>query len=106
MKTLVGCQMCLVLTLWQGFAISGGPFSGGGRVAVTGTYAGVLVAIVDPTIGLPDNSLGLFTMKVPQTDLATGIVAVFRNGFVYTGGSQSIATGGDDPGIIGSVDPD
>src|SRR2546429_773495 len=85
MKALLGCLMCLVLTLSQVFAISGGPFSGGGRVAVTGTYAGVLVPTVDPTIGLADNSLALFTMKIPQTGLGSGTSAVFRNGFFYPG---------------------
>lgn len=105
MKALLGCLMCLVLTWSQAFAISGGPFGGSQQVNVVGTYAGALVPIVDPVIGLSDNSLALFTMKVPQTGLATGTVAVFRNGFIYTGGSQDITTGGDAPGIVGTVDP-
>ena len=94
MKALLASLMCLVLIMSQAFAISGGPFSGKGRVSVTGTYAGVLVPIVDPTIGLADNSLALFTMRIPETALATGTVAVFRNGLFYPGT------------ITGAADPD
>ena len=94
--------MCLVLTIAQTFAISGGPWGGkGGQVSVTGTYAGVLVPVVvvvdpgPPPVTLPpDNSLALFTLKVPQTGLATGEAAVFRNGYYYPGTIQ------------GSADPD
>lgn len=86
--------MCLVLTMAQGFAISGGPFGGSTMVDVRGTYAGVFVPIVDPTIGLPDNSLALFTLVVPRVGLASGTAAIFRQGFFYTGTIQ------------GSADPD
>jgi hypothetical protein len=94
MKTLLGCLMCLVLTMAQGFAISGGPFGGSTMVDVRGTYAGVFVPIVDPTIGLQDNSLALFTLTVPRTGLASGTAAIFRQGFFYPGTIQ------------GSADPD
>jgi hypothetical protein len=100
MKTLLGCLMCLVFTLSQSFAISGGPFGGKGHVQTTGIYAGVFVPIptvVDPgppPVTLTDNSLGLFTLTVPKTGLATGTTAVFRNGFFYSGTIQ------------GSADPD
>lgn len=92
MKVLLGCLMCLVLTVVQTFAISGGPWGGRGQVSVTGTYAGVLVpllVVVDPgppPVTLPpDNSLALFTMKIPQTGVGSGTIAVFRNGFTYSG---------------------
>jgi hypothetical protein len=101
MKTLLGSLMCLVLTVAQSFAISGGPWGGSGRVTVTGTYAGVFVPIVivvdpgPPPVTLPpDNSLALFTLKVPQTGLASGTAVVFRNGIAYSGTIQ------------GSADPD
>lgn len=90
--------MCVVFTATQSFAIDGGPWGGNGtRVAVTGTYAGVLVPLpvtIAPGITLTDNSLALFTMKIPTTGLASGTTAVFRNGFFYTGTIQ------------GSADPD
>lgn len=77
--------MCLVLPTSQAFAINGGPFGGGGQVDVTGIYAGVLVPKLDPTIGLKDNSLALFTMTIPRTGLASGTAVVFRNGIFYSG---------------------
>src|SRR6266550_7569918 len=95
MKILLACLMCLVLGASECFAISGGPvFGGGGQVTVTGTYAGVFVPIVDPTIGLSEDSLVLFTLTIPKVGLATGTTAVFRNGFFYSGTIQ------------GSADPD
>jgi hypothetical protein len=95
MKILLACLMCLVLGASECFAIGGGPvFGGGGQVTVTGTYAGVFVPIVDPTIGIPENSLVLFTLTIPKVGLATGTTAVFRNGFFYPGTIQ------------GSADPD
>jgi hypothetical protein len=42
MKSVLGCLMCLVITMSQSFAISGGPFGRG--VNVVGTYAGVIKA--------------------------------------------------------------
>ena len=77
--------MCLVFTMSQTFAISGGPFGGRGHVTVTGTYAGLFLPR-DPA----ENSLGLFTAKVPQTGLATGVVGIFRNGYFYPGTIQGI----------------
>src|SRR5882672_8653322 len=91
MKVLLGCLMCLVLTIVETFAISGGPWGGPSHVTVTGTYAGVFVPIPPvnpapppPTLP-PDNSLALFTLKVPQIGLASGTSAVFRNGIFYSG---------------------
>jgi hypothetical protein len=132
MKALLGCLMCLVLTLSQAFAISGGPFGRGGAIVLTGTYAGVLTAIavvVDPgppPVTLPpDNSLGLFSLVIPSTGLhlgqtstntVTGTVVIFRNGIVYTGypvsgptqpsPSPLPVTARPAPGITGVADPD
>jgi hypothetical protein len=117
MKALLGCLMCLVLTLSQSFAISGGPFGRSGTVNGIGTYAGSLTPIVDPIIGVADNSLGLFSLAISPEGLSTGstpqnsavgAAVIFRNGFVYSGGPGPIATGtisGGTPGIVGSVDP-
>lgn len=121
--------MCLVLTLSQSFAISGGPFGRGGPLVLTGTYAGVLTPIavvVDPgppPVTLPpDNSLGLFSLGIAPVGLGTGstpsnavigAVVIFRNGIVYVGWADVPApvnpiTPGpatQPPGIIGTVDP-
>jgi len=101
MRILLGCLMCFVLSASQGLAISGGPFGNGGNVvSVTGIYAGVLVPIPvvispgPPEVTLTDNSLALFTLKIPQVGLASGTSAVFRNGIFYSGTIQ------------GSADPD
>jgi hypothetical protein len=89
MKALFGSLMCLVLTFSQAFAIPGGPFSGNGRAVVVGTYAGVLIPMVNPVVGLADNSLALFTLAIHQTGLGTGTAAIFRNGFYYSGTIQA-----------------
>src|ERR1700759_5637695 len=101
MKIVLASLMCSLLIATQAFAISGGPWDGGGTtVKVTGIYAGVMVPIPTvldpgpPPVTLTDNSLALFTLVVPSTGLATGTGATFRNGFFYTGT------------ITGSADPD
>jgi hypothetical protein len=89
MKVLLGCLMCLVLTIAQSSAISGGPWSGAGHVTVTGTYAGLLIPRpLTPPVS--ENSLGLFTAIVPQTGLATGVVGIFRGGYFYPGTIQAV----------------
>jgi hypothetical protein len=99
MKILLAVLLCPVLIASQCLAISGGPFGGPGRVTVTGTYAGVFVPIptanpAPPPDTLTDNSLALFTLKIPRIGLASGTSAVFRNGLFYSGTIQ------------GSADPD
>jgi hypothetical protein len=101
MKIILACLMCLVLGAAECFAIDGGPvFGGGSQVAVTGTYAGVMIPIptvVDPgppEVTMTDNSLVLFTLIIPKEGLGHGTSAVFRNGISYTGT------------IVGSADPD
>jgi hypothetical protein len=92
MKILLACLMCLVLGASECFAIDGGPFGGGSQVTVTGTYAGVFVPVIvtlspgpPPVTAPPDNSLALFTMTIPKQGLASGTVAIFRNGKAYPG---------------------
>jgi len=101
MKIVLACLMCFVLGASESFAIDGGPSYGGGSGAVvTGTYAGVMVPMPTelspgpPPITLTDNSLVLFSMKIPKEGLAAGDAVVFRNGFFYSGTIQ------------GSADPD
>jgi hypothetical protein len=88
MKILLASLMCLVLGASQCFALKGGPWGrGGGRVTVTGTYAGVFLPPLTPDLPPTeaDNSLALFTVTVPSTGLGSGIVAIFRNGNYYSG---------------------
>jgi hypothetical protein len=107
MKILLACLMCLVLPASQCFAISGGPVFGPSHHAIPGRYAGVFLPfpiIIDPgppPVTLMDNSLVLFTLKIPKVGLASGTVTIFRNGFVYQGSPE---IGGDGAGILGSAD--
>lgn len=121
MKALLGCLMCLVLTMSQAFAVPGGPFGRFGSITLTGTYAGVLTPIpvvVDPgppPVTLPpDNSLGLFSLAIAPQGLGTGstpanavvgAAVIFRKGIVYSGAATPSGTGSPPPGIIGSADP-
>ena len=80
MKALLGALMCLVFTMAQTFAISGGPFQGRSRIGVIGTYAGVLHDVV-----MGSGNLGIFTLSVPQTGLATGNVFIFTSERTFSG---------------------
>jgi len=87
MKTLLGCLMCLVFTIAQTFAISGGPWSGGkGIVGVVGTYAGTFQDVV-----VGSNNLAVFTLSVPQTGLATGTVLIFTGERTFSGPMTGLA---------------
>ncbi len=114
-KSVFPLLLCYVLTTSQVFALSGGPvFGNGGRVVTTGVYSGVIQGLEendatttgpaipgDPvatppgaTTGVPSNALGLFSLNVPTTQLATGAFMLFADGEVFSGT------------INGSVDPD
>ncbi len=110
MKALLACLMCLVLTVSQAFAISGGPFGGGKRhVLVTGTYAGVLIPAVDPVTGTADpNSMALFTVMILSGGEGSGTIAIFRNGFFYPNGvmqANANPASGELNAIISSMFP-
>jgi hypothetical protein len=85
MKILLACLMCLVLTMSECFALKGGPVFGQGQVATTGIYAGVLVPQT------ADNSLGIFSVIIPNRGTGSGTVSFFRNGIFYPGTIQAIA---------------
>lgn len=85
MKILLACLMCLVLTMSECFALKGGPEFGKGQVTTTGIYAGVLVPQV------ADNSLGIFSVLIPNRGTGSGTVSFFRNGIFYPGTIQAIA---------------
>ena len=97
MKALLGALMCLVFTMTQAFAISGGPFGGNSHVVVTGIYAGAFVPLVPPG----DDSLALFTLTIPKTGGGTGATVVFRNGLFYAGVIDAV--GDPDPAKVSAV---
>jgi len=106
MKGLLGCLLCLVFTMTQAFAISGGP-PYPASLNVVGVYAGVMkpkkvpaTCPGDPSTcpdsppGCSANSLGVFSVGVPNSGLATGTFVMFSQGRVFSGTVQGTA----DPG--------
>ena len=87
MKAILGVLLCYVFLSAQCFAHKGGPFEGGkGQIITTGTYAAILVP-ADPS-GVGANTLGLFTLLVPDKGLATGNATMFGFGAAFTGPVQ------------------
>ncbi|MEY2480278.1 MAG: hypothetical protein QOI04_1205 [Verrucomicrobiota bacterium] len=78
--------MCLVLGAAQCFAISGGPFGGKGLVPVVGSYAGTMNDVV-----VGSNNMGIFTLSIPQTGLATGSVFIFTGERTFSGPISGLA---------------
>ncbi len=86
MKIILASLMCLVLGASQCFAIKGGP-NYGGSGHIIGTYAGVMQG------ELGTNGLGIFTISVPQTGLASGLFIIFQSGLFLNGTLQAVADG-------------
>ena len=91
MKALLGSLMCLLLGAAQCLALSGGPPYPIGT-NIVGTYAGVLQP---PFCPLPNpancpglNSIGVFSLGVPQSGLGSGIFVMFSRGRVFSGTIQ------------------
>jgi hypothetical protein len=100
MKKLLPLLLCYVFLTAQGLALSGGPvFGGGGSNTATtvGTYAGVLVPEDDQSLNpgvsasTLQNSLGVFTVGVPQVDVASGAFVYFQSGQTYVGAIVGVA---------------
>jgi hypothetical protein len=92
MKILLGCLMCSVLTMSQSFAISGGPVYPG-SLNVVGTFAGIMQPSV-LTKPCGRNSLGVFSIGVPDAGISSGIFVMFSQGQIFSGTIQGTA----DPG--------
>jgi hypothetical protein len=101
MKSLFACFLCLVFVTSQSYAISGGPFSGPGKIPVTGTYSGVMMP--SKTFSPGKNSIALFTMNIPSTGLASGTVVIFGAGLTFTGDIQASADP-DTAKVTGEID--
>ena len=89
MKSLFGALLCFVLAQSQAWAISGGPVYPGSKTSVVGTYAGVLTpafcAEPNPANCPALNSIGVFSLAVPDTGNGTGAFTMFARGRVFTG---------------------
>ena len=100
MKKILSLLVVFVFMQVQTWALSGGPQYGGNQAALTGTYAGVFTGIsgtatnngVNPLIDTTgSNSIGLFVVGVPTTDIALGTMAIFAEGTFYQGGILAVA---------------
>jgi hypothetical protein len=90
MRILFALLMCLVFSAAQCFAIKGGP-PYPASANLTGTYAGVLQGVFDPTTPSSSNSIGVFSVGVPTTGNATGPFVMFSRGRVFSGTIQGTA---------------
>ena len=108
MKVLLAGLMCLVFTITQAFAISGGP-PYPGSTNVVGVYAGVMKPKKVPTScpadpstcpdsppGCSANSLGVFSVGVPNSGTAAGTFVMFSQGRVFNGTIRGTADPGKD----------
>lgn len=89
LKAIFGCLLCVVLPTAECFAVKGGPVYPAGR-NIVGTYAGVLEGAFDPTNPRSSNTLGIFSLGVPQTGLANGSLALFTGERTFVGSIQGI----------------
>jgi hypothetical protein len=90
MRILFALLMCLVFGTAQCFAIKGGPPYPATKNLV-GTYAGVLQGVFDPTTPSSSNSIGVFSVGVPTTGIASGPFVMFSRGRVFSGTIQGTA---------------
>jgi hypothetical protein len=96
MKAFLGCLMCCVLVISQTFARdphvapNGGPAYPGTTANFAGTYAGVLMPTSPGDKHCASNSLGLFSLVVPQSGLASGDFVMFAQGRIFTGTVQAV----------------
>ena len=92
MRILIGIMVSLALPSSQCLAISGGP-NVASQISVTGSFAGVLAAkSCDGYVPPPGsvarcgaNSIGIFSIVVPQSGQATGPLVIFNQGQTYVG---------------------
>lgn len=102
MKKVLSLLVAFVFLQTQSWAHSGGPDYGGAGVTLTGVYAGVLIpdqravalAAAAPVANQTAASIGLFSLGVPATGLATGACVIFINGDPFSGTITGVA----DPG--------
>lgn len=83
MKILLAALICLELCTSECFALKGGPPYPGSNANIVGTYAGVMLGILDPTNPRSQNTLGLFTLSIPRLGAAAGAVVLFVAGRTY-----------------------
>jgi hypothetical protein len=99
MKKLLSLLLVFVFLQSEVWALSGGPvFSLNSVTSTQGTFAGVVIPVssTSNTATTQDiaNSLGVFSIGIPQVGLASGVFVYFSNGQTFTGT------------IVGTADPE
>ena len=96
MKKVLSLLLSFAFLQAQSWAIGGGP--GGGTTtatAIAGTYSGVLLPAgqTNPSIinQASSASIGLFSVGVPSTGIATGAAVAFVDGVAYIGDMIGVA---------------
>lgn len=95
LRAALSLLLCVVLLESQALAATSRSGGGGATVQVIGTYAGVLLpdaGEVDADTGdTSNNTLGIFSLTVPETGLSSGGFLVFANGQTFTGTINAFA---------------
>ena len=99
MQRVLSLLLAFVFFQTQAWALSGGPVYAGDQQSLVGTYAGVIVPDLvmprnpnrDPSTVFGANSLGVFALGVPETNLAQGAIVFFLEGSFFQGGIVGLA---------------
>jgi hypothetical protein len=118
MKSLLAILISFLVMEAPVLAIHGG-YTLGGSQSVVGTYAGVMIPTTDTILsgtaavssttgavagGFGTNSLGLFTLGIPDTGLGAGTVLIFSSAQGMTGSITALADPTTNGGIIGVIE--
>jgi hypothetical protein len=118
MKTLLAILLSFIISEAPVLAIHGG-YSLGSSQSAVGTYAGVLIPTNDVILsgttavsgstgavagGFGTNSLGLFTLSIPDVGLGSGTVLIFSSAQGMTGTIQAVADPTNPGGVIGVIE--
>jgi hypothetical protein len=109
MKTLLAILLSFLVSEAPVLAIHGG-YTLGGATSVFGTYAGVMIPISDTSLvsgtsstAFGTNSLGLFTLGIPNSGIGSGQVFIFSAGQQLAGTIQALPDPASTAGIVGVI---
>jgi hypothetical protein len=94
MKKVLSALLAFVFFEVQALAMHGPEQNQSGAIALTGTYAGVLLpkSESNPQAGSsPGSSIGLFSVGVDSTGIAMGTAIIFIDGVAYNGNITAVA---------------
>ncbi len=89
MKAVLAVLLCYLLVASQCFALKGGPpYPTPPTVGSTGQFAGALMPNREKSPS--DNSIGIFSILFPPTEIGSGTLLIFQTGQTYTGTIQGV----------------